>query len=76
MARKKTAEVRIPEEDYEELLRESELLTALIQVGVEDWEGYPTALELIESGELEESEDEDDDDEDYEDEDEPGSELL
>jgi hypothetical protein len=79
MAPKKAKSVTIPEEDYEEFLRESELLTALIQVGVEDWEGYETALELVESGKLEgedEDEDEDEDDEDREDEDEPGSELL
>ena len=60
MARKKTAEVTIPEEDYEELLRESALLTALIKAGVEDWEGYEVAQEYLE----------------YDDDDEPGSELL
>lgn len=56
----KTAEVTIPEEDYEELLRESALLTALIKAGVEDWEGYEVAQEYLE----------------YEDDDEPGSEIL
>jgi len=53
-------DVTIPEEDYEELLRESALLTALIKAGVEEWEGYEIAREYLE-------EDQDD---------EPGSEIL
>jgi len=57
--------VTIPEEDYEELLRESSLLTALIQAGVEDWEGYEVAQEILDN-----NEDEEEEEEEYEDEEE------
>lgn len=53
-AKVEATEVTIPEEDYEELLRESELLTALIHEGVEDWEGYELAVEAIKSAEEDE----------------------
>ena len=39
--------IYLPEDEYEELLADSDLLQALMEAGVENWEGYPIALEIL-----------------------------
>lgn len=42
------AEVTITREEYDNLLRDSEILQALENAGVDNWEGYEFAMEDIE----------------------------
>ena len=40
--------VTISKEEYESLLKDSEKLSALEAAGVDNWEGYDSAMELME----------------------------
>lgn len=40
--------VRIPEEEYEQLKKDSGLLNALRSAGVDNWEGWDYAIEMLE----------------------------
>ncbi len=42
------AEVTITREEYETLLRDSDVLQALENAGVDNWEGYKFAMEDVE----------------------------
>lgn len=47
--KKKSNIIPVVESDYIDLEFNTMLLRALEQVGVENWEGYPEALELLKS---------------------------
>lgn len=42
-------QVTIFKEEYEELLEDSKFLEALMAAGVDNWEGYDDAVELMEN---------------------------
>jgi hypothetical protein len=39
--------VTIPQSEYDDLLKDQELLQALQRAGVDNWEGYEMALEIL-----------------------------
>lgn len=41
--------IAIPQEEYADLLHDSKFLSALSAAGVDNWDGYDWALELMES---------------------------
>lgn len=41
--------ITISQEEYDKLLEDSEFLNALLMAGVDNWEGYSIALEMLES---------------------------
>ena len=48
--------VTISKKEYESLLEDSEMLLALQNAGVDNWDGYDYALELLKENEEEEEE--------------------
>jgi hypothetical protein len=42
-------EITITKEEYEKLVEDSKVLDALRRCGVDNWEGYDEAMELIEA---------------------------
>lgn len=44
--------IAIPEKEYEQLLKDSEFLQALREAGVDNWEGYSQAMQIIDDYEF------------------------
>lgn len=44
--------ITISNDEYEKLLEDSKFLTALMAAGVDNWDGYEYAIDMVQNGDI------------------------